>query len=162
MSTIFRLFILSGLFLIQPLAAEIYELQLAIDKMVCPYCAKVVVEDLKTINGVESVKIWPQEGLGLLGWKNDVPFQLSLLCRTFARTDFKLQHITIDVEGVIERRRGSMTLRSEPDNSIFYITNAECPRVVDLQEGQLIRLRGLGRNQQGLNMLTITDILPPV
>lgn len=162
MSTLYKLLLLPALFFAQALAAQIYEVQLEIDRMSCPYCAKALSLDIKTINGVENVKIWPGDGLALVDWKTDIPFQLSLLNRVFERSDFTLKRITIDVEGVIERRRGALTLRSEPDNSIFYIVNPEARRVIDLQEGQQVRLRGLVRSQQGLNMLTVVDVMPPV
>jgi copper chaperone CopZ len=162
MNTLSRLLILLSLFLLQPLSAEIYEIQLTIGNMVCPYCAKAVVEDVKEIKGVETVKVWPQEGIGLISWKDDEPFQCAQLFRTFARTQFALRQITIDVEGTIEKRRGALTLRSEPENSVFYIDNGESLQVSKLKEGELVRVRGLVTNQQGFNILVITTVLPPV
>ena len=55
-----------------------------------------------------------------------------------------------------------MTLRSEPDNSLFYIDNAEQFAVSKLKKGQKVRLQGKVSNYQGCNMLVVSEVLPPI
>jgi hypothetical protein len=158
----FSKLVLPLLLFCQIIGAEIYEIQLTIENMVCPFCAESVVEDVKMIKGVETIQVWPPEGIGLVTWKQDLPFQSTQLFRLFASTQFILKQIIVDVEGVVERRRGSLSLRSCPDNSIFYIENGENLQVSKLEEGQEIRLRGSVTSQQGVNYMYVYSVMPPV
>ncbi|HXF29845.1 MAG TPA: hypothetical protein VN457_08340 [Chlamydiales bacterium] len=146
----------------QLLSADIVEIRLQIDNMVCPFCGRSCIDDLKRIPGVEDAKVWPGDGLAVVVWKPDHVFQSVKLYRSFADSHFLLKIIDIDVEGIIEMKKGAMTLRSEPDNSIFYIDNREDRRVSKFEDGQLVHIQGQVYNQSGFNFLVIKDILPTI
>jgi copper chaperone CopZ len=162
MAKIYTVFFLILMIVASPLRSGIYELRLTIDDMTCPYCGRSVVDQLKKIAGVESAQVWALDGFGLVNWKENVPFQSALLFRKFAETRFLLKTIEIDVEGVVEKKKGALILVSKPDNSVFYIDNLQDYTVAKLKEGQTVRLKGFVKNQQGFNFLVATEVLPEV
>jgi len=162
MTKIYTLFFSIVLTCIASLTAEIYEIRLTIDNMCCPYCARSVNDQLKKIKGVENAQIWAMEGFGFVNWKDTVPFQSAELYRKLAETKFLLKSIEIDVEGVIELKKGAMLLVSKPERSIFYIDNRQDYAISKLKEGQTVRLKGFVTNQQGFNFFVVTEVLPEV
>lgn len=145
-----------------PLCAEIYEIRLTIENMECHFCQRSVIDQLKVIPGIQETKIWPMEGIGLITWKNDVPFQCIKLFKTFYSTQFLLKDVFIDVEGIIHEKKGATILESQPDGSLFYIDNRADPVVRALKDGQTVRLQGRVSTQQGFNFLLVIDAFPPV
>src|SRR5581483_11800175 len=91
------LFVLSLLFL--PLHSEIYEIRLTIEGFECPYCPRAVTNQLKEIPGVDHTRLWVYEGIGIIGWKDNVPFKALDIFKTFFKTQFTLKDIAVDVEG---------------------------------------------------------------
>lgn len=146
----------------QPLTAEIYEIRLTIGKLACPYCAKVLVDHLKTIPGIRGVKIWSLEGLGLVEWQKNSPFRMLDLSEAFKKTEFTLEQVEIDVEGNVEKQSGTFILRSLLDNSFFYIDNPRDPAVSHLQINDTVRLKGILSNRRDRNILYVTAVLPGV
>ena len=160
-----RFFILACLTFVTshlPLCAEIYEIRLTIENMECHFCSRSVIDQLKVIPGLQETKIWPSEGIGLITWKNDAPFQCIKVFKTFYNSQFLLKNVFVDVEGVIHEKKGATILESLPDGSIFYIDNREDPQVRALKDGQNVRLQGRVSSQQGFNFLLVVDALPPV
>lgn len=161
----FRFFIVTCLAFVAnafPLAAEIYEIRMTIENMDCHFCQRSIVDQLKVIPGIRETKIWPLEGIGLIIWRNDSPFQSIKLFKTFYSTQFLLKDVFIDVEGTIHEKKGATILESQPDGSFFYIDNRADPVVRALKDGQLVRLQGKVSSQQGFNFLLVIDAMPPV
>jgi hypothetical protein len=146
----------------QSLSAEIYEIRLTIGNLACPYCAKVLVDDLKTIQDIRGVKIWALEGLGLVEWKQESPFRVVDLFDAFKKTQFILEQVEIDVEGTIEEKSGALILRSLPDNSFFHIDNRHDIAVSHLRPGDTVRLKGVLSSRRDRNVLNVTAVLPEV
>jgi copper chaperone CopZ len=162
MSIIYRLFALALSLLPLSMSAEIFQVRLTIEGMKCTYCGRSCTDELKKIKGVDEVHVWPLEGLAAITWKSNYPFQSVQLFRTMNESHFLLKALEVDVEGTVEKKKGAWILRSEPDNSIFYIDNAGDPQFACLKEGYVARLKGVVKNQQGFNFMTVLEVLPEV
>ncbi|MDB6081763.1 MAG: hypothetical protein JWO53_1035, partial [Chlamydiia bacterium] len=142
------------------LPGEIFEIKLVVHNVDCEFCNRSILEELRSIPGVANTGVFTPEGVEEITWKGATPFQSAQFFKTFAKTKFLLKQICIDVEGIIEIKKDVMTLRSRPDNSIFFIDNQNEKTVAELKDGQSIRLKGYVTSQQGFNFLIVQEVLP--
>ena len=145
------------------LQAEIYQITLAFQGMCCEFCPKNISDHIKKVPGVQDVTVFPREDMVLVEWNQMTPFNSAIFSKIFYNhTLFKLLQVEVEVEGTFDKKKGDTVLRSLPDNSFFYIENANTFSLGRYPEDKLIRLKGVVHNQQGFNFMMVTDVLPAI
>lgn len=160
--SVFNFFLMLCLCSVCVVHAEILEIRLTVTNEDCIYCARSIAEELLRLPEVQDAKIYPFAGFGQVIWKKNAPFQSRLIFRTFAQTHFLLREINLQVQGVVTQTRGSTIIKSYPDNSVFYVSNRGDFGISTLKAGQTVRFKGIVSNIQGCNMVTVTELLPPI
>lgn len=111
--------------LVQPLYAEVQQMELAVDGLSCPFCSLGLEKKLKRVEGVASVAIHMKQGLTDVQPTPGQPLNLAAIRRAVKEAGFTLRDIRLTVQGMVAYEDKVWILQSSGDGSRFLLFDAE-------------------------------------
>lgn len=110
---------------VQPLSAEVQQMELAVDGLSCPFCSLGLEKKLKRVEGVRAVAIHMKQGLTDVQPTPGHPLNLAAIRRAVKEAGFTLGDIRLTVNGVAAYEDDAWVLESSGDGSRFLLFDAE-------------------------------------
>lgn len=110
---------------VQPLSAEVQQVELVVDGLSCPFCSLGLEKKLKRVEGVAAVAIHMKQGLTDVQPDPGHPLDLAAIRRAVKEAGFTLSDIRLTVNGVVAYDGDTWVLESRGDGSRFLLFDAE-------------------------------------
>ncbi|HEV8051501.1 MAG TPA: hypothetical protein VGP47_03330 [Parachlamydiaceae bacterium] len=141
MRKIFFIFLL-GISIHAPIHSEIEQITIRWTAQLCQgTCPKLLVNELKKVQGIDEIFIDQGSGQATLTWKARVPFQYTSINTAMRMVGLSIRDIRIKVRGIVKHSGDVFYILSDGDNTRFDLMNPAIP----IPHGQTSEYNALAR-----------------
>lgn len=120
--------LLLGISFVTPTYSQIEQITIRWTAQLCQgTCPKLIVNELKKVQGIDEIFIDQGSGQAILTWKEKMPFQFTSINTAMRMVGISMRDIRIKVRGTVKHTGDVFYIISEGDNSRFDLLSPVTP-----------------------------------